>query len=442
MKSNRWQIVVAALLAIGGVAQAGGAQRFPIDKFGAVGDGKTMNTAPIQALIDKVAKEGGGTLVVPSGTFLTGALFFKQGANLFIEKDGVLKGSTEQKDYPQVHTRWEGIEQMWTSALLNFTDMNGVDVGGPGTVDGSGDQWMAASGRGRGGRGAPGAPDAQGPRPAPPAEGRGAMPPGPRFGRPRLICFQNCKRVRLTGLRLKQQAVWCLHVLYSEDVTVEGLDIRADHNIPSSDGIDIDSSKKVRVRNVDIDVNDDCISIKSGKDEEGMRINRPAEDIIIENSRFHYGHGGVAMGSETSGGIRNVITRNCVSDADNWAPIRFKTQPSRGSVVENITYENMVLKDTRQAFEFNMEWRMVRPAPPAKVLPIVRNVTIRNITGTVKSVGIMHGLKDSPIQNVKFVKCNITADKGFRMENARNVDLSGLKITVKNGEAVTKTNVE
>jgi polygalacturonase len=437
MKSIRWQILVAALLAMAAAAPASGARRFAIDGFGAVGDGKTMNTAAIQSLIDKVAKEGGGTVVVPSGTFLTGALFFKQGVNLFIEKNGALKGSVEQSDYPQVNTRWEGIEQAWTSALLNFTGMTGVDVGGEGTVDGSGDLWLQRSGFGRG-RGARGAQDAQ----TPPAAGRAPMPPGPRLGRPRLICFQNCKRVRISGLRLKQQAIWCLHILYSENVTVDGLDIRADHNIPSSDGIDIDSCRRVRVRNVDIDVDDDCISIKSGKDEEGLRINRPSEDIVIENSRFHYGHGGVAMGSETSGGIRNVIVQNCVSDSDNWAPIRFKTQPSRGAVVENITYRNMVLKDTRQAFEFNLEWRMVRPAPPAKVLPIVRNVTIKNVTGTVKSVGMMHGLTGSPILNVKFVKCNIAADKGFRMENARNVDLSGLKITVKEGDAITRKNVE
>jgi polygalacturonase len=436
MKSIRWQIPMAALLAISSAAPASGAGRFAIDGSGAVGDGKTMNTAAIQALIDKVSKEGGGTVVVPSGTFLTGALFFKQGVNLFIEKNGVLKGSVEQNDYPLVHTRWEGIEQMWTSALLNFTGMTGVDVGGPGTVDGSGDQWLQAGARARAARGA------QGPPPTPPAEGRGAMPPGPRMGRPRLICFQNCKRVRISGLRLKEQAIWCLHLLYSENVTVDSVDIRADHNIPSSDGIDIDSCRKVRVRNVDIDVDDDCISIKSGKDEEGRRINRPSEDIVIENSRFHYGHGGVAMGSETSGGIRNVITRNCVSDSDNWAPIRFKTQPSRGAVVENIVYKNMVLKDTRQAFEFNLEWRMVRPAPPAKVLPIVRNVTIQNVKGTVKSVGMMHGLTGSPILNVKFVKCDIAADRGFRIENARNIDLSGLKLTVKNGDPITKKNVE
>jgi exo-poly-alpha-galacturonosidase len=453
MKNIRWQILVAALLAIGAAAPASGAKRFTITSFGAVGDGKTTNTAALQALIDKVAKEGGGTVVVPEGTFLTGALFFKQGVNLYIEKNGTLKGTTEQNDYPQVKTRWEGIEREWTSAMLNFTDMNGVDVSGDGTVDGSGDLWMQRSGFGGRGRGAPGGrgqgeqqqPDAgrgRGQQP-PPAAGRGGAPQGPRYGRPRLICFQNCKRVRITRLRLKQEAIWCLHILYSQDVVVDGIDIRADHNIPSSDGIDIDSSKKVRVRNVDIDVNDDCITIKSGKDEDGLRVNRPSEDIIVENSRMHYGHGGVAMGSETSGGIRNVTTRHVVMDSDNWAPIRFKTQPSRGGVVENITYSDIVLKDTRVAFEFNMEWRMVPPiAPPAKVLPIVRNVIIRNVSGTTKNVGMMHGLAGSPILNVKFEKCNITADKGFVMENARKVDLSGLKITVKNGDPITKKNVE
>jgi len=422
MKNIRWQILVAALLVIGAAAPASGAKRFTVTSFGAVGDGKTSNTTALQALIDKVAKEGGGTVVVPEGTFITGALFFKQGVNLFIEKNGTLKGSVEQSDYPQVKTRWEGIEREWTSALLNFTDMNGVDVSGDGTVDGSGDLWLQRSGFGR---------------------GRGAPPQGPRLGRPRMICFQNCKRVRISRLRLRREAVWCLHILYSQDVTVDGIEIRCDHNIPSADGIDIDSSRKVRVRNVDIDNNDDSITIKSGKDEDGLRVNRPSEDIIIENSRFHHGGSVVAMGSETSGGIRNVTIRHCVADSDNSAPIRFKTQPSRGGVVENITYSDIQLNGTRQAFEFNMEWRMVPPiAPPAKVLPIVRNVTIRNVRGTVRTVGVMHGLAGSPIRNVKFEKCDITADKGLVIENARNVDLSGLKLTVKNGDAITKKNVE
>ena len=422
--------VAFTLAALATAAAQPAPKRYTITRSGALGDGQSSNTRAIQNLIDKTAREGGGTLVVPAGTFVTGALFFKQGVNLSIEKGGVLKGSVNPEDYPQVQTRWEGTEREWTSALLNFTGMTDVELTGEGTVDGSGDEWLA---RGAFARGQPARA---------PQEGT-AAPPRPRVGRPRMICFQNCKRVRIANLKLRQQAVWCLHILYSEDVTIDGVNITADHNIPSSDGIDIDSSRRVRVNNVDIDVNDDCISIKSGKDADGLRVNRPAEDIVIENSRFHYGHGGVAMGSETSGGIRNVEVRNCVSDAGNWAPIRFKTQPSRSGVVENITYRDMQLKDTKQAFEFNMEWRMVPPiAPPAKVLPVVRNVTIRNITGTVNSVGMMHGLVDSPIENVKFENCKITAQKGFVMENARKVDLSGLTVDVKEGEPITRRNVQ
>ena len=197
------------------------------------------------------------------------------------------------------------------------------------------------------------------------------------------------------------------------------------------------------INNVYIDVNDDCISIKSGKDADGLRVNRPAEDIIVENSHFAFGHGGVAMGSETSGGIRNVEVRNCVCDSGNLAPIRFKSQPSRGGVVENITYRDIKLHETRQAFEFNLEWRMVQPiAPPAKVLPVVRNVKIINVSGDVNTVGVIHGLAGSPIQNIKFENCKITAQRGFRLEHARNVDLAGLDLTVSGGQAITKTDVQ
>jgi polygalacturonase len=221
------------------------------------------------------------------------------------------------------------------------------------------------------------------------------------------------------------------------------VNITAEHNIPSSDGIDIDSSKHVHVNNVFIDDDDDCISIKSGKDADGLRVNRPAEDILIENSHFAYGQGGVAMGSEVSGGIRNVTVLNCVFDSGNWAPIRFKSQPSRGGVVENITYKNITLHGTRQAFEMNAEWRMVGPRQPdSNPLPVVRNVKIINVNGDVQSVGSIHGLTGAPIQGVTFENCNITANTGFKLDHARNVDLKGLTITVKQGAPVTETDVE
>jgi polygalacturonase len=443
MKTNAILIAALALMSNAAIAQSNAkpVRRYVVTDYGAVADGKTVNTKSIQAAIDKCTSSGGGVLVIPKGTFLSGAIFLKQGVNLLVEKDGVLKGTTNIDDYPVIQTRWEGTEEPWTSAFINAEGVTGLEISGEGTIDGSGEEWLQNNPLRR-------PPPAATAGDAPAGAAPTAPPPGPptagpRRGRPRLIGIQNSKHVRIADLNLHNQAVWCLFILYSEDVTAEGLHITAEHNIPSSDGIDIDSSKHVVVNNVYIDVNDDCISIKSGKDADGLRVNRPAEDILIENSHFAYGHGGVAMGSETSGGIRNVEVRDSVADSGNWAPIRFKTQPSRGGVVENITYRNIKLHGTKQAFEFNLEWRMVPPiAPPAKVLPIVRNIKIINVSGDVESVGIMHGLAGSPIDGVSFEDCKITADKGFRLDHARNVELKGLTLDVKQGDAITKTDVE
>jgi len=419
-------------------------QRYLITDFGAVADGKTVNTTAIQAAIDKcAATRKGGIVVVPRGTFLSGAIFLKQGANLLVEKDGVLKGTTNPDDYPQIKTRWEGTEEMWTSAFINAEGVTGLTISGDGTIDGSGEEWVQQNPYRRSPPAAPGAAAVAAVTPAvtpPPAPA--APPATARRGRPRLIGIQNSKEVLVSGLNLHNQAVWCLFVLYSRNVEINGLKIIAEHNIPSSDGIDIDSSKHVHIDNVFIDDDDDCISIKSGKDADGLRVHRPADDILIENSHFAYGQGGVAMGSETSGGIRNVTVRNCVMDSGNWAPIRFKSQPSRGGVVENITYKNIALHGTRQAFEMNMEWRMVGPRlPDSNPLPLVRNVKIVNVTGDVQSVGVIHGLAGSPIQGVSFQNCWITASRGFRMDHARKVNLTGLSLEVKQGDAITKMDV-
>jgi exo-poly-alpha-galacturonosidase len=416
--------VVRAIAADGDVKQV---NCYAITDHGAVGDGATVNTKAIQAAIDKCAADGGGVVVVPKGTFITGSIFLKQGVNLLVEKDGLLKGSVNSEDYQQVKTRWEGIEREFTAALLNAIDLNGVEVSGEGTIDGSGDQWVDRFKQQR-------QQSADGKR-------TGYTPTLPP--RPRLICFQNCRKVRIADLSLRNQALWCLHILYCEDVVVENINIRARHDIPSSDGIDPDSSRRVLITKCDIDVNDDCISIKAGKDADGRRVNRPCEDIIIEKTRFGYGHGAVAIGSEVTGGIRNVEVRDCVVEDDNWEPIRFKSQPSRGGVVENIIYRNIELKNTRQAFNFNMEWRMVPPiAPPAEVLTVVRNVQLINITGTVKAGGVIKGMKDSPITNVKFEGCKITAEKGLTLENVKNIDLSGLELTVKEGEPIIQKNAK
>ena len=421
-------------------------KRYVITDFGAVGDGKTINTKAIQAAIDQCAStRKGGVLVVPKGTFLSGAIFLKQGVNLLLEKDAVLKGTTNPDDYPQVQTRWEGTEEMWTSAFINAFDVTGLIISGEGTIDGSGEDWLQnrrPPARAAGDV----APAALAPS-APPSPV--APPAGPRQqrGRPRLVAIQNAKDILITGVNLHNQAVWCLFILYSQNVEVDGIKITAEHNIPSADGMDIDSSRHVHVNRISIDTNDDCISIKSGKDADGLRVNRPAEDILIENSHFGNGGSGVDMGSETSGGIRDVVIQNSVMDSGNSSPIRFKSAPSRGGVVENITYRNLAMHGVRQAIDMEMDWKnramMWQPVPPpANPLPVFRNVRIINVSGDAQSVGVIAGLADSPIQGITFQNCKISANTGLRISHARNVDMTGLTLDVKQGEAVTKTDVQ
>jgi polygalacturonase len=496
---------LSAAAAVDAAGAASPGKRYVVTDHGAVGDGTTVNTQALQAVIDRCAADGGGVIVVPAGTFLSGALFFKQGVDLLVEKDAVLKSTIMMGDFPPVYTRWEGIERYWTAAFLNFVGLKNVTVSGAGTIDGSGDAW---AGFGRNVRGA------RGPRPQPgtssapagPAAGRAASPMPPPDARsmtgptnpdglpalpaeplpkpaevyprplpttatlnlaadpahlppvnaagfplpgrgplspPRALVFQNCTGVRVSGLTLKNQARWGYVFIYCDNVVAENLIARAEHYIPSSDSMDIDSCRRVRVTGCDFDCNDDCISIKAGKDDDGRRVARPSEDIVIEKTHFRFGHGGVAMGSEVTGGIRNVEVRQCLMDAGNLAPIRFKSQPSRGGVVENITYRDIELHDTRQMVEFNLEWNMrINVAGDIRVATKVRNVKLINISGTVGTVGVIHGLTDSLIDGVVFENCAITAQRGLRIENARNINLYGLKIDVQEGEAVTRTNAE
>lgn len=388
--------------------------RYLITNYGAKGDSVTINTQAIQKTIDECMARGGGIVVVPKGIFSSGAIFLKKGVDLLIEKGGVLKGSTNPDDYPQINTRWEGEERLWTSAFINIIDQQGTSISGEGTIDGSGDVWTKIG-----------------------RQQYLANKSLPHFGRPRLICFQNCKNVSITGLKLHNQAVWCLHILYSANVSVRGLQITANHDIPSSDGIDVDSSDGVHITQTFIDVNDDCISIKSGKDDDGRRVNRPCQNVLIDSCHFAYGHGGVAMGSEVTGGINNITVKHCLVDGNNWAPIRFKSQPSRGGVIEKITFQDITLDHTKKAFEFNMSWRMVGTVrEPVKVPTILRNILIEKVSGSVKSVGDMSGLSNSPIDGVKFVDCNIEAETGLQLRNVVNLDTVGLHLKVQSGRTV------
>jgi polygalacturonase len=472
-----FSLIVSLLLSVScTTSRPAAASRYVITASGAVGDGTTVNTQAIQRAIDACAASGGGVLVVPSGVFLSGALYFKPGVNLELEKDAVLKSTTARADFPPVYTSWEGIERYWTAGFLNFVGMNNVVVSGPGTIDGSGLDWSGGAG---GPARAPGGPRPRaagtaaaaapavapdpgsqpkleevypGPRPTtdalffapdpshlPTINAAGIPLPGGggRLSPPRSIVFQNCTNVRATGFRLKNQARWGVVFIYCREVVAENLTIHIDSYIPSSDGIDVCSCRNVRIAGCDIACTDDDISIKAGKDADGLRVNRPSENITVSDCVFGSG-GGVDVGSEVSGSIRHVLVERCKFIGTGNAA-RIKSQPSRGGVVEDIVFRDIEVTNVARVFGFELEWRMVPPlAPPAKVLTVVRNVRLINFSGTAQSAGVMLGLAGSPIRDVHVENCQLTAQRGLVLGNVQDPDLAGLHLKVAEGEPIIR----
>ncbi len=428
---------------------------YPVTDYGAVPDGATVNTAAIQKAIDTCSAQGGGTVVVAKteggATYISGAIFLKKGVHLRVDKGATLKGSSNPGDYPIVDSRFEGIERPFMSGFINATNLDGVTLCGEGTIDGSGNEFAGRNRRGAATQQAATqvAPaPAQNFTPAPPLQTKFTAPRtvltptpdnppalqlvGAGGNRPRLVVFTNCTNSAVKDIHLQNQAVWCLHILYCTDFLVDNVDIKDLYRIGSSDGIDIDSSRRVRINKTTISVNDDCISIKSGKDEDGRRVNRACEDILVVNSHMAFGHGGVAMGSEVSGTVRNVEVRDTLMDSGNLAPIRFKSNITRGGLVENIVYRNIKVDNVRSLFDFNLAWSRA-PSSGERLPTTVRNVYILNVTGNANAGGAIHGLPDAPITNILFQDCTLRIGSPVRLSNTANLDLAGLKLTVPDG---------
>lgn len=359
------------------------------------GDGVTVETKALQSAIDSIHAMGGGTLRMTAGTYLTGALFFRPGVNLHLEKGAKIVATDNEDDFPVVPTRFEGIEQPWRCALLNFTDCPGVLISGDGTIDGRGVAWKSHK----------------------------FYP----HGRPRLLCLTSCDGARVTGLRLRDQASWCLHVLYTDRLEADHLDIRAEHTIPSSDGIDIDSSSRIHIHDCYIEDNDDCISLKSGKDDDGRRVNRPTHDVVVEDCRFGYGHSGVDIGSEVSGGISDVSVRRCVMLPGNSGVVRIKSQPSRGGYVRNVHFKDITVQDVNTLLDINMRWRMVPPVAPAAPVPTqLSGIVLENIQGSCRRAGRIQGTASNPVGGIRFVNCQVKTGEPLAAEHVSDVDFSGM----------------
>jgi polygalacturonase len=320
----------------GRAAAAGGVH--DVTRFGARGDGKTLNTKAIQQAIDTCSKAGGGTVLVPPGQFVTGALFLRSHLRIEISSGATLLGSPRFEDYPAMTSRSDGIERKSYASLLTGEGLENVVITGGGIVDGQGPPWWRAHDVVRTMR-----TERKLPREAENPEGAPL-----KWYRPRVINLIRCQGVAVRDLTFRESPYWTLHFVYCQDVAIDGLTITT-LQASNIDGIIIDSCKQVRVANCSIGAGSDSIALKSGYNEEGRRIGLPCDDVVISNCHFGNSIGaGVSIGSETAGGIRNVAIHNCTIERCRYG-VHIRSPRGRGGVVERVRMSNLMLDKIEDA---------------------------------------------------------------------------------------------
>jgi polygalacturonase len=379
--------------------------------FGAVGDGTTLSTDAIRKAIEACHAAGGGRVVVPVGRFLTGAVHLKSNVNLHLVEGATLAFSTDPQHYlPAVFTRWEGMECMGYSPLVYAFEQENIAITGKGTLDGQATQgnWWPWKGNDKGGW-KPGMPRQDEARSRLFAMAEAGVPVEQRifadgsYLRPMFIQPYRCRNVLIEGVTVINSPMWEIHPVLCVNVTVRGLTIRSYG--PNNDGCNPESSRDVLIEDTTFDTGDDCIAIKSGRNADGRRLATPSENIIIRNCRMIAGHGGVVIGSEISGGARNVFVEDCVMSSPNLErAIRFKTNSHRGGIIENIHIRNVKVGQVKQAVvlaDFFYE-----EGDTGQFDPILRNVTIENVTaGKAPYPLFLRGYERTPIGNIKLINC-------------------------------------
>jgi polygalacturonase len=356
---------------------------FSIRDYGAVGDGRTLDTPAIQAAIEACRRAGGGTVYVPAGGYVTGSIFLRSDITLYLDAGATLLGSLETVDYPVVDNRWEGASRRTHAPLIGGDDLENIAVIGQGTVEGRGKFWWDMYSEGT-----------------------------LNYPRPRLISFGRCVNVLVEGVTLTNSPSWTFHPFNCENVTVDKVTIVNPANSPNTDGINPESCRNVHVANCHVDVGDDCVTIKSGTECGRGRLS-PCENIAITNCTMVHGHGGVVIGSEMSGDVRHVVISNCVFMGTDRG-IRLKSRRERGGVVEDIRVTNVVMKDVLCPFIMNLyygcgAWGADRisdksPWPVNEGTPCFRRVHFSDITAreVQYAAAFIYGLAEMFVEDVSF----------------------------------------
>lgn len=384
---------------------------YNIVDFGAKGDGVIKNTEAFKKAIDACNKNGGGRVIVPSGKFLTGPIYLRSNVNLHLMDNAIIIFSRDTKDYPLELSRWEGMDCMNYSAQIYAYSEKNIAITGNGMLDGNADKtnWWPWKGRKDFGW-KEGMPNQFKARDSLHKMMHNRVDPHKRiFGegnylRPYMLQLYNCKNILISGVKMVNSPMWFISPVMCENVTVEKVQVQAQG--PNTDGCDPDACKNVLIKDCYFDTGDDCIAIKSGRDEDGRDNKRPAENHIIEGCQMKDGHGGITIGSEVAGGAQNIYAVNCnLSSPDLAMVLRIKTSSSRGGIIENIFMKNIKVGTYKDAaVHCTMFYEN-----PGNYIPAIRNIWVENMDVTdAGQYGVfVNAYKQSPVQHLKLVNCNI-----------------------------------
>lgn len=439
-----------------------------ITAFGAVSDGNTLNTKAINDAINASSRKGGGVVLVPAGLWMTGPVEMKSNVNLHLSESATLLFTPDKSQYAITEGFYEGKSAARNQSPISGKDLENIAITGKGIIDGNGDVWRAvhqsqltesqwrakvASGGVLKDDGKTWYPSEQFKKAS--VENKSMLlTPGktPKdfedmkdFLRPNLVVFNNCKKVLLEGVTFQNSAAWCIHPLMCQDLTLRNVRIKNPEYAHNGDGMDIESCKNFLVEGCTLDVGDDAICIKSGKDEEGRKRGIPTENGVIRNNIVYNGHGGFVVGSEMSGGARNIFVQNCTFMGTDKG-LRFKSVRGRGGVVENIFAKDIFMKDIAQEAIFFDLYYFVKFATDGERdmspvvndgTPVFRNMHFENIVCNGAEKGVfVRGLPEMPVKNITMENMVLTAKTGIELIDTDQINFKHVKLVTKSTKPV------
>ncbi len=454
-----------------------------IQKLGGKPDGVTLNTQIINDAINSISQKGGGVVLIPKGIWLTGPIELKSNVNLHIQKAAIVLFTGDKSQYALVEGSYEGKKAARNQSPISATGVENVAITGKGIIDGNGDVWRAVNkaqlteGQWKEKLASGGVVRADGKAWYPSEQFLKASVEGKSmlltegkkpsdfedmkdFLRPNLLVLTQCKKVLIEGVTFQNSPAWCLHPLMTENLTIRDVVVKNPEYAQNGDGMDIESCKNFLIEGCTLDVGDDAICIKSGKDEEGRKRGMPTENGIIRNNVVYNGHGGFVIGSEMSGGARNIFIYDCTFMGTDKG-LRFKSVRGRGGIVENIYAKNIYMKDIAQEAIFFDMYYFVKFATDSprderpivnEGTPIFRNMKFENIVCHGAKKGIfVRGLPEMPIQNIAIENATLQAEEGAILIDAsgiscKNVTLLSEKtepvISLENSQKITFDNIK